>query len=243
VQEQTIRNSALVRPDEKGASVNMPNRIVRENILSSIPVSTLGWPEEVFFRRIMSVADDYGRYEALPQLLRARCYPLQTEQVRVADITRWMAACQKAGLIVLYEVDGKQYLEIAKFGQQQRSASKFPQPPANDISCNQMISNAHLVVSVSEVVSEARKAQAPLLALPDWLPLEAWEGFLAMRTKMRKPPTPRAMKMLLCKLEVFREKGLDTGAVLDASTQNNWIDLYAPKSNGNGKIDRMKVAL
>ena len=107
----------------------MPNRIVRDAILTSEAVSRLDWPEEVFYRRLMSVVDDYGRCEANPQLLRSRCYPLQVDKVRVADIARWMAACQKAGLIAHYEVSGKAYLQIEKFGQQQRSASKCPAPP------------------------------------------------------------------------------------------------------------------
>lgn len=126
----------------------MPNRIIRENILTSVPMATLGWPEEVFYRRVMSIVDDYGRYEALPQLLRSRCYPLQTDQVRVADITRWMAACQKAGLVVLYEVAGKTYLQIEKFGQQQRTPSKFPAPPQTAIICDQKIAAAPVFVSV-----------------------------------------------------------------------------------------------
>lgn len=132
----------------------MPNRIIRDAILSSERVSSLGWPEEVFYRRLMSIVDDFGRYEANPQLLRSRCYPLQTDNVRAADISRWMAACQKAGLILGYEVAGKQYLEVLNFGQQQRSASKYPPPPPVDINCYQPPANAHLGVSVSEGVSE-----------------------------------------------------------------------------------------
>lgn len=126
----------------------MPNRIIREAILSSERVSSLAWPEEVFYRRLMSIVDDFGRYEANPQLLRSRCYPLQTDNVRAADISRWMAACQKAGLILGYEVAGKQYLEVLNFGQQQRSASKYPPPPALDINCDQPPTDAHLGVSV-----------------------------------------------------------------------------------------------
>lgn len=150
----------------------MPNRIVREAILSSERVASLGWPEEVFYRRLMSVVDDYGRQEANPQFLRSRCYPLQTDTVRVSDISRWLAACQKAGVILLYAVDGKQYLEVSNFQQQQRSPSKCPAPLlANDINCSQMQTSAHLgvVVSVVEdvVVSGARKRGAtPKTTLP-----------------------------------------------------------------------------
>lgn len=139
----------------------MPNRIVRESILTSESVCSLDWGEEVFYRRLMHIVDDYGRHEANPQLLRSRCYPLQVDKVRVADITRWMAACQKAGVIVLYEAGGKAYVQIEKFGQQQRSPSKHPPPPtsaepllANDINRNQAPANEHLDVFVFGDVSE-----------------------------------------------------------------------------------------
>lgn len=133
----------------------MPNRIIRDAILTSDAVCSLGWPEEVFYRRLMSIVDDYGRHEAGAQLLRSRCYPLQTDLVRVADISRWMAACQKAGLILVYEVAGKQYLEIQKFGQQQRSASKCPSPIAPDINCQQPTAVARLDVVVVEGVFDS----------------------------------------------------------------------------------------
>lgn len=168
----------------------MPNRIIREAILTSEPVCSLGWSEEVFYRRLMSIVDDFGRHEANPQLLRSKCYPLQTDAVRVADITRWMAACQKAGVIVLYEVLGKQYIEITKFRQQTRTPSKFPPPPAIDINCNQAPADAHLGVSVFGVVSEGegvsrkREARSKKVPLPDGFAVsaevKAWaqlEGF------------------------------------------------------------------
>ena len=139
----------------------VPNRILREAILGSEKMAALNWQEEVFYRRLMSIVDDYGRYEANPQLLRARCYPLQTDAVRAADITRWMAACQKSGLILCYEVSGKRYLELTNFQQQQRSASKYPP-------CNHLLSNEHLGVSVFGVVSEGVKSAPPDLFDSFW---------------------------------------------------------------------------
>lgn len=123
-------------------------------------MALLGWPEEVFFRRLMSIVDDYGRYEANPQLLRSRCYPLQTDAVRVTDITRWLAACQTAGVILYYAVLGKQYLEVINFQQQQRSASKYPPLTSDDAACNHLLAHAHLGVSV--VVSVVDKKPTAL---------------------------------------------------------------------------------
>lgn len=191
----------------------------------------LSWPEEVFYRRLMSIVDDYGRVEALPQLLRARCYPLQTDLVRVADITRWMAACLNAGLIVHYEVAGKQYLQIEKFGQQQRSASKCPGPLANDFNCNQPLANAHLVVVVDGDVDEgekpARKRASPTLKTK--LP----EDF-AVSERVKVWAADKGHSRLAQHLESFRSKCIAKGyAYVDwdeafmGAIRDDWAKLKA----------------
>jgi len=210
----------------------VPNRIIREAILSSEKMASLAWPEEVFYRRLMSIVDDYGRTEANVQLLRARCYPLQTDQVRAADITRWMAACQKAGVILCYEVDRKQYLELLNFGQQQRSASKFPSPPSSASNCYQQISDAHLDVSVFEDVSEDVKPPAPVGAfvLPEWIPGDTWAAYLKTRTGKRAKNEPHALGLIVKDLETFRAKGHDPVTVLNNSIKGGWAGVFEPKT-------------
>lgn len=161
-------------------------------MLSSERVASLGWPEEVFYRRLMSIADDHGRHEANHQLLRAKCYPLQTDSVRVADIARWMAACQKSGLILVYGVNGKQYLEIANFGQQIRSASKCPAPPADASNCDQVLANEHLGVSVSVSVSD-KGAPPDGDDLFDGVDSQIAKDFKAIRRAKKAPVTKTAM--------------------------------------------------
>lgn len=152
----------------------MPNRIIREAILSSDRVCQLDWPAEVFYRRLLSVVDDFGRFEAVPSLLRAKCYPLQVDRVREADIIRWMTACQKAELIVLYQgvMAGKikYFLSVNDFRQQERSASKYPQPDAKQMIAydEQKKSFAHLGVGVDvSVVVVANASQAPATGMID----------------------------------------------------------------------------
>jgi uncharacterized membrane protein YgcG len=109
----------------------MPNRILREGILTSERINSLKPQAELFFRRLMSVVDDFGRYSANPALLRAHCYPLKLDEVREADISRWLTEVESAGLIALYAVETKRYLEMLDFRQQVRARdSKWPQPPS-----------------------------------------------------------------------------------------------------------------
>lgn len=105
----------------------MPNRIIREGILTSERVNSLGAAAELFYRRLMSVVDDFGRFDARPAILRASCYPLKVDSIREADISRSLEECQSAGLLALYEVNGKPYVEVLDFRQQVRAkTSKYP---------------------------------------------------------------------------------------------------------------------
>ncbi len=107
----------------------MPSRLLRDGILDSEAVNKLKPPEEVFYRRLMSVVDDFGRFDGRPQVLRGRLYPLRIDDVREADISRWIAACEKAGLIALYSHDGKPYILFGKLGSPRAKESKYPPPP------------------------------------------------------------------------------------------------------------------
>lgn len=88
---------------------------------------------------------------------------------------------------------------------------------------------------------EEDKKRAPALRvvppkpLPDWMPKEAWSGYLAMRRKARKPPTERAVDLVIAKLERFVRKGHDPTQILDQSTQNNWTDIYEPRAERHGQ--------
>lgn len=163
----------------------MPNRIIRDAILTSERVASLDWAAEVFYRRLHSIVDDYGRHEAGHQLLRAKCYPLQTDSVRVADIARWMAACQKSGLILVYGANGKQYLEVCDFGQKQRTASKCPAPA--DI-CQQMLANDVLGegVVVCEGVGEGAKSDADEIMAAYHAALPACQPISVLNEKRKK---------------------------------------------------------
>lgn len=128
----------------------MPNRILREGIVTSERVNSLNWDAEVFYRRLMSVIDDFGRYTANAKLLLGTCYALKLDVVSLDDINRWLCECQKADLLRVYEVSGKPFLEVIDFKQQIRSKeSKYPSPDIGSlIECvavdKHPKSNAHL---------------------------------------------------------------------------------------------------
>lgn len=110
----------------------MPNRILREGILTSERVNSLSERAELFYRRLQSVVDDYGRFSANLTLLRASCYPLKLDCMKEDSIKKYLAEAEGAGLVVLYMVAGKAYLELQDFNQRIQSRSKYPAPPGKN---------------------------------------------------------------------------------------------------------------
>lgn len=106
----------------------MPSRMVRD-WTDSERVNVLDANGERMFIRLIMKADDFGRYHADPRLIKSFCFPL-TPNVRDTDISRWLAACQKAGLVRCYSCrKGRKYLEIIDFKQRLRlMKSKYPAP-------------------------------------------------------------------------------------------------------------------
>lgn len=122
----------------------MPNRIIKESICTSEDINNLTSDEEVFFYRLMVNCDDFGRMDARPQVLLAKCFPLRIGKTKTIDIEKWIQSLAKQKLITIYRVDGKEYLFLTKWEKhQQRRAqnSKYPTPISDDINRNQMISN------------------------------------------------------------------------------------------------------
>lgn len=109
----------------------MPTRIVREGILTSPRVNRLSFGAELFYRRLMTVADDYGRFHASLPTLRGACFPVGPERVTEKQILGWLTECLASDiqLLSIYESSGCRYLQIANFGQQTRGKSKYPDPP------------------------------------------------------------------------------------------------------------------
>ena len=121
----------------------MPNRLIKESICSSDTINELKWFEEVFFYRLLTVCDDYGRMDARPQILKGRMFPLK-EDLRSGEIAKAMTALESAGLIHQYQVNGKPFLQVLTWNKHQQIRAKvprYPGPEEADTICNQMISD------------------------------------------------------------------------------------------------------
>lgn len=127
----------------------MPNRLLKESICESDEINKLSPFEECTFYRLIVNVDDYGRLDARPKILKAKLYPLKDTTEK--QISNALQALSKAGLVWLYESDGRPFLQLVTWSIHQQiraKKSKYPAPDeickhliSNDIKCNQMISD------------------------------------------------------------------------------------------------------
>ena len=110
----------------------MPNRILKESICTSETIAELSWFEEVLFYRLIVSADDFGRYDARPAIIKGRLFPLSG--VTIKQISDALNKLASAGIVILYEIDGHGYLQISTWERHQSpraKKSKYPSPPDN----------------------------------------------------------------------------------------------------------------
>jgi len=109
----------------------MANRILRD-WTDSDKINELSPLAERFFTRLIMKADDFGRFYANTQLLKANLFPLQL-QTKDSDLEKWLTECVNCGLIKLYFFKSKAYLQIENFNQRlRRMISKYPDPASAD---------------------------------------------------------------------------------------------------------------
>ena len=71
-------------------------------------------------------------------------------------------------------------------------------------------------------------------AIPEWVPADAWSGFVDMRKRIKKPLTDRAVTRMVNRLAELRSQGCDLETILDEATTHCWQDVYAPKTAPEG---------
>ncbi|HLP07923.1 MAG TPA: hypothetical protein VK178_07135 [Opitutaceae bacterium] len=112
------------------------DRMVRGGVVSSQRLAGLSWFQQIVFRDLLHVADDAGRFEANPTLLRAALFGANLHKVSERDVQGALVACHQAGLVKLYTVEGRGYGEVLRFGQEglrtRRVMYPGPEPQPED---------------------------------------------------------------------------------------------------------------
>ena len=99
------------------------------------------------------------------------------------------------------------------------------------------------ITDVNNEVSDTDNPQSKLNytkvknIIPEWIDKEAWEAFIEMRKKIGKPPTQKAITMLITKLKELKDAGDDPALVLNQSTMRNYTGVF-PLDGGKSATNR-----
>ena len=106
----------------------MPNRIIKESVFTSDRISQLTDFEFRLWVGLITQADDAGRGDARPAILKGRVFALR-ERTTVKDIENALLALAAAGCVSLYKVSGKPYFQFPNWSAHQRIRDCKPKYP------------------------------------------------------------------------------------------------------------------
>lgn len=124
----------------------MASRVVRGEIVKSrldcwiklsSSLSRVSLEAELLFRNLISLCDDYGRFDGDAEIIAAHAYP-RRRAISAETVDGWLAELAFAdgddGPIELYFVDGRRFVRLVNWeihrGKSRRgSVSRWPQPP------------------------------------------------------------------------------------------------------------------
>lgn len=113
----------------------MPSRVIRDGLLTSKSLRAVPVEVELTFVHLLLVVDDFGRFDADPDVLASALYPTRraiTPETVIAHVET--LAAQHDPALVLYVADGKRFLQLTgwerhRAGTKRAARSKYPEPP------------------------------------------------------------------------------------------------------------------
>jgi len=109
----------------------MPNRIIRDSCKTSPTLAALSDAAERLFWRLVTFADDAGRFHADARTVAGGCCPLLPHASATA-VAAWLEELRAVGLVRFYSVEDRDYglfITWEKYQRLRSTVSKYPDPP------------------------------------------------------------------------------------------------------------------
>lgn len=113
----------------------MPNRIIKESITTSEKLASLSDFEFRLWIGLITQADDAGRGDARPAVIKGRVFPFR-ERLTVKDVGSSLRALADKGCVTLYEIGGRPYFYFPNWSKHQRIRDckpKYPEPTEDSL--------------------------------------------------------------------------------------------------------------
>jgi hypothetical protein len=216
----------------------MPTRYLKPGVRDSEAIDSLSPLAETLFYRLIVTVDDFGRFDGRPAMVKAACFPIK--DMTPAKCSALLDELRQAGLLKLYIVEGKSYMQLCKWDNVPRSKeSKFPACVDECIQVHTDVNIARTVlpVTVTETETETktetvnrntRKGADDVF--PAGLDIQAWERWIAYRAQIKKPLKPMSIEAAQRELVKYAHQQMQ---VVEQSIANGWHGIFALKA-GSG---------
>lgn len=236
----------------------MPNRIIKESAFESEKIASLSDFEFRLWIGLITQADDAGRGDARPAIIKGRVFALR-DRTTVRDIDNALHALAAAGCIDLYNVGGRSYFRFPSWADHQRIRDikpKYPGPedadpndehfdnlPQSAANCglNPIQSNTNPNPNPNPTRTRACESAESVFSKfvseecgGDEALLDALKAFFGMRKQIKKPLSVHAAELVVKRLQEFPR---DTWVqIVDQSVMNCWQGLFPLDRNGTANI-------
>lgn len=127
----------------------MPQRFLRPGITTSDNWNAVSWQCQSLYIRILTLVDDYGRFDGRASVLWGQCFSVWNEHnpmlsVGLSDVGEMLQQLAAKNLVDLYMVDGKPVLQVTKWQERIREniKEKWPIPEGSEkvaASCSKLL--------------------------------------------------------------------------------------------------------
>jgi hypothetical protein len=232
----------------------MPQRFLRPGITTSDAWNAVSFPAQSFYIRLLTLVDDWGRYDGRVPVLHGQCFALRSDIVP-QETAALRSELHAAGLIEVYAVEGKEYVQITKWQERARGTnSRYPAPCDGTLSqevaenvatpqesaaerCEPLPNPASITPSpipITPISTTPSPLHQPAAQMA--LPFEseafckAWESWEQHRREIKKKLTPTAAVKLLDKMRGMGEARAI--AAINHSIANGWTGLFEEEQSG-----------
>lgn len=214
----------------------MPQRFLRPGITNSDRFNGVSFEAQSLFLRMLTVVDDFGRYDGRPSVLHGSLFAVWNDQnpKKAIDCKQTAALCEELshkGLVKFYKTEGKTVAQIEQWSEKPRAEkSKYPNCEQTAALCYQDENNPP-PPSIPVPRSDDHIPSFLVPADAGALLRSKFEEWMVVRKGQGKKPKDWG-KMFAEQWEWLQQFG-ESGAVqvISQSIRNGWTGLFAPNGS------------
>lgn len=162
----------------------MPNRVLKDSINESRGLTSCSFFAQDLYKRLITYADDYGRFNADPQIMLARLYPRELAVVCLDDLNDGLIELAGVNKIVFYTSSARSevYGAFPNWTEHQRlRESKKKSPDPDDETVNDWYLRRFIPLSMKIEIAERDKFKCQICGKHLWAGTDA-KRFVKMGT-------------------------------------------------------------